>query len=327
MRDITVETVDWRLAEPFTVSRGTQTVQPTLRVTLRDAAGYMGRGEACPVYYRGETVVAMAAGVGQARPALAAGLDRMGLLGAMPAGAARQAVDAALWDLEAKRGGTTAFALAGVAARPVLSARTIGIRPLAAYREAAARLASWPLLKVKVGAENPLAALKAVRAGAPAARLIVDPNQSWSVAQLRDLAPRLADLGTVLIEQPIAVGDEAGLDGWVSPVPLCADELIDQAADLPKARARFQAINIKLDKSGGLTAGLALARQARAEGFGLMVGCMGGSSLSMAPAMVLAQLCDFVDLDGPLLQADDIRPGFAYANGCVAHPLIPELWG
>lgn len=318
---------DWPMAEPFEIAREVQTVQETLQLRLTDSAGVVARAEACGVSYEGETPESMAAQVAAVVDRLDDGMTRDALLGLLPAGGARMAVDSALWDLEAKRGGPDPFSAAGVEKRPVTSAMTIGIRTLAAYRETAERLADYPLIKVKVNADRPLAAIEAVRAGAPDARLIADANQSWSVEQLKELAPRLADLGVALIEQPIAVGQEPGLDGWNSPVPVCADELVQDLPDLARARGRFQAVNIKLDKTGGLTAALRLADAAEAEGFQLMVGCMAGSSLSMAPAMVLAQRCAFVDLDGPLLAAEDIEHGFAYVNGTVERPHRPELWG
>ena len=318
---------DWPLAEPFTIARGTQTVQPTLTLTLTDENGRMGRGEACGVYYAGDTIAAMEADLALAMPHIQRGVRRADLPTLIRSGGARHLVDAALWDIEAKAGGTNAFAMAGVAPDPVTTARTIGIRSIAAYETTARQLHDYPLLKIKLDASAPLAVLAAVKRGAPAARIIIDPNQSWSVEQLKTWAPALADLGIALIEQPIAVGAEGELDGWHSPVPLCADELIDGASDLAKARGRFGAINIKLDKCGGLTSGLVLAQMAREQGFDLMVGCMGGSSLSMAPAMVLAQVCDVVDLDGPLLQVGDTNPALDYQAGRVAMPLLPGLWG
>jgi L-Ala-D/L-Glu epimerase len=254
-------------------------------------------------------------------------MTREDLLGLLPPGGARFAVDSALWDLEAKRGGPDPFSACGLSPEPVTSAYTIGIRSLDGYRDTAGRFAGYAVLKVKVDGSDPLAAVKSVRAGAPASRLIVDPNQSWSVDQLKALAPGLANLGVALLEQPIPAGAEPALDGWTSPVLLCADELVHEIADLDRARGRFHAVNIKLDKTGGLTAALALADAAEAEGFRLMVGCMAGSSLSMAPAMVLAQRCDFVDLDGPLLQSEDTQPGLRYEQGRVERPYVPELWG
>ena len=318
---------DWPMREPFAIARGVQLDQPTLQLRIDDGAGHGGRGEACGVDYAGETPASMAAQIAAIADAISGGISRHDLLGLLPDGGARFALDSALWDLAAKRDGLNPFAVAGVTANPVVADMTIGIRPIADYAIAARRHADFAVLKIKVDASDPIAALESVRRGAPDPRLIVDPNQSWSVAMVKALGPQLKALGVVLLEQPIAVGDEAGLDGHVPEVPLCADELIDGVADLARAQGRFQLVNIKLDKCGGLTAGLALADAAAAMGFGLMVGCMAGSSLSMAPAMVLAQRCAFADLDGPLLQADDCADGFVYENGVVARSHIPALWG
>ena len=317
----------WPMKEPFAIARGVQLDQPTLQISLTDETGVTGRGEACGVPYAGETPQTMAAQIREMMSQLAAGPSRSELGRLLPPGGARHAIDAALWDLEAKQSRRSAFALAGLIPAPVTSARTIGIRDLDAYTQTALALRDYAVLKVKVDADDPLAAIQAVKAAAPRARLIVDPNQSWSVDMLKRLAPEIASLDVALIEQPIPVGDEAELDGWRSTVPLCADELIDDVDDLDTAFGRFQVINIKLDKSGGLTAALTLADAAQQRGFRLMVGCMAGSSLSMAPAMVLAQRCEFVDLDGPLLQSDDCTPGFAYEDGLVKEPYIPSLWG
>jgi len=324
---LSVETRRWPLREPFTISRSTMTEAEALVVTVHHADGHRGRGEGYGVNYAGETLASMTAQIEAARSAIEAGPTREALLSLLPPGGARCAVDAALWDLAAKRAGRSAFDLAGVAVpAPVHTAFTIGIRSLEGY-EAAARARAWfRFLKVKVGSGHPLDAIAAVHRGAPGAALIVDPNQAWSVETLKALAPHLADLGVVLLEQPIKAGEEAGLDGYRCPVRLCADELIQDVDDLAKAKGRFDVINIKLDKTGGLTEALRLADAARAAGFGLMVGCMGGSSLSMAPAMVLAQQCEFVDLDGPLLQAEDWHYGLSYCDGLIA---LPEraLWG
>ena len=327
MLSLTVETRIWPMHEPFGISRGVQTDQPTIVVTLTDADGRIGRGEGCGVPYAGETPQTMTAQIEAARAAVEAGPSRRTLLDVLPAGGARCTIDAALWDLEAWREGRSAFEAAGVAAPgAVNTAYTIGIRDLEGYEAAAAARAEHALLKVKVGAGDPVAAISAVRRGAPGSALIVDPNQAWSPDDLKAYAPALAELGVVLLEQPIKVGAEAGLDGYRCPVKLCADELINGADDLDKARGRFDVINIKLDKAGGLTSGLDLAAAARAMGFELMVGCMAGSSLSMAPAMVLAQQCAFVDLDGPLLQSVDWPDGLDYVGG-MAQPPRPSFWG
>jgi len=320
-------TKTWPMSEPFVIARGTQTEQPTLQVRLTAEDGVAGRGEGCGVPYAGEDPQTMSAQIHSVAGVLEKGISREQLINILPPGGARCMMDSALWDLEAKRGGADPFTASALQPRPVTSARTIGIRSLKAYEATAHALRDYPLLKIKVNADDPIAAVEAVRRGAPRARFIVDANQSLSVALLKEVTPRLKQLGVVLLEQPIAVGDESGLDGYESPVPLCADELINDVSDLPRARGRFQLINIKLDKCGGLTAGMALADVAVAAGFRLMVGCMAGSSLSMAPAMVLAQRCDFADLDGPLLQAEDCEQGFVYRNGVVREPHNSKLWG
>lgn len=324
---IAMQAKDWPLDVPLQIARGSLSCQPTVQLQLTDANGASGRGEACGIPYKGETPAGIMAQVQSVRDRVEAGITRDALLALLPAGGARMALDAALWDLEAKQGGADPFRANGLAPRPVRSACTIGIRSLEDYAAAARALAGFALLKVKVDARDPLAAVRAVRAGAPDAQLIVDSNQSWSVDQMKELAGPMADLGVALLEQPIPVGAEAGLDGWASPVPLCADELIDTEADLARAQGRFQFVNIKLDKAGGLTAALRLADAVEARGMGLMVGCMLGSSLSMAPAMVLAQRCTFVDLDGPMLHSADVPDGFRYVDGRVDHPHNPALWG
>ncbi len=317
----------WPMAEPFAIARGIQVDQPTLQVRLIDHNRVVGRGEACGVSYVGETTQLMTDQIESVKEAIAGGITRRGLLNLLPPGGARCALDAALWDLEAKRDGLSPFTANYLAPEPVISARTIGIRSVAGYERAARALQNYPLLKIKVSAEDPAAAVVAAHRGAPRARLIVDANQSWTIALLKELAPTMRQLGVILLEQPIPVGSEADLDGYVSPVPLCADELINGIADLARARGRFQVINIKLDKCGGLTAGINLADVAIAAGFKLMVGCMAGSSLSMAPAMVLAQRCAYVDLDGPLLQSEDCEHGFVYEDGVVQQPHNTQLWG
>lgn len=317
----------WPFREAMALSRETLFEQPVLQVRLTDENGLAGRGEACGIPYAGETPATMAAQIAAVQSRLSAGIDRRELLAVLPHGGARMAIDSALWDLEAKRGGANPFAASGVRADPVVSAYTIGVRSPGDYERAARAHAAHPLLKIKVDGHDPVAAIRAVRRGAPDAALIVDPNQAWSVDALKQWAPAMAELRVGLLEQPIPVGQEAGLDRWHCPVPLCADELIDTEADLDKASGRFQVVNIKLDKVGGLTAALRLADAAEARGFALMVGCMFGSSLCMAPAMVLAQRCSFADLDGPMLHSEDVPDGFTYVDGVVAEPYRPALWG
>jgi len=317
---------DWPLKEPFTISRGTMTTADAVIVTLREGDA-VGRGEAYGIIYEGETPDSIIAQIESVRPAIEAGLDRIALLDLLPIGGARCAVDCALWDLEAKRSAQPAWQMAGIGApRDVETAFTIGIRPIEDVRATAARFADFPLLKLKVGREDPLATIAAARAGAPSSRFIVDPNQSWSAADVIALADQLAELGVVLLEQPVPVDDDGGLRGFRGPVAICADELVHDRGDLAKAEGKYSHINIKLDKAGGLTEALALASAALAEGYGLMVGCMAGSSLAMAPAHLVAQLCDYVDLDGPLLQAEDWSPAMLYHAGRLTPP-ESALWG
>jgi L-Ala-D/L-Glu epimerase len=325
-RSLSIETRRWRLKEPFVVSRGAQTTADVVIVRLRDREGRTGWGESCGVHYAGETLVSMSAELEGRRSEIESGITRSELMRVMAAGGARAALDAALWDLEAQQTGRSVFELANATAASVLSTYTIGIRTIEDYETTARAHANFPLLKVKVKGDGALDAVAAVRRGAPNARLIIDPNQSWDAETLAALAPDLACLGAVLIEQPIAAGREADLEGYRSPVPLCADESLNGEDDLPAVFGRFEVINIKLEKAGGLTAALALADAGEAMGFKLMVGCMAGSSLAMAPGLVLAQRCAFVDLDGPLLQAEDWPNGLNYRDG-VIDPPAPGFWG
>ncbi|MFT4257146.1 MAG: dipeptide epimerase [Pseudoxanthomonas sp.] len=316
----------WKLKEPFVISRGVRDVARVAIVELHEA-GKTGRGEACGVPYHGETPETMLAQIEQARAAIEAGCDRRQLLDVLPAGGARHAVDAALWDLEAKLTGVPAWQRANAPRwAPVASAVTISIGDVAAYEAAARVRAGFPWIKVKVGRGSPLPAIEAVRRGAPDARLIVDTNQSWTLDELREYAPLLQPLRVDLLEQPLAAGTDAGLIDYAPPIPLCADESLSTRDDLPRLVGRYQFVNIKLDKVGGLTAALDLAAAARASGFRLMVGCMLGGSISVAPGMVLAQQCEVCDLDGPWLQAEDWPDGVCYDNGLMSLP-TSALWG
>lgn len=317
----------WPMREPFAIARGVQSDQPTLIVTLTDAAGRRGRGEGCGVDYAGETPATMRAQLEALRDRIARGLTRRELADLLPAGGARCALDAALWDLEARQQGRTVAELAGIAPlKSVTTAYTIGIRSLAAYEETARRYAAYPVLKIKVDGSDPVAVVAAVRRGAPDARLIVDANQSWSVEALKVHAAALAGQGVVLLEQPVPVGAEAGLDHYRCPIPIAADELINGVGDLARAKGRFDVINIKLDKTGGLTEALALREAARARGLMIMAGCMVATSLAMAPALLIAQGAEVVDLDGPLLLAKDRVPGLSIL-GSMIEPPPAELWG
>jgi L-alanine-DL-glutamate epimerase-like enolase superfamily enzyme len=287
----------------------------------------VGRGEGLGVHYLGDTVHQMLTQVSALHSALAAGLDRSGLQSLLPPGGARNALDAALWDLEAKTSGQRVWQLCGVTPRTLETVFSIGIEatPQAMAAKAAAATAH-ALLKIKLDGDAPVERVQAIRAARPDARLVVDANQGWSFAQLQAVAPALADLGVQMIEQPLPRGADQALQGWRSPVPLFADESCQHLGELAQAAQRYQGINIKLDKTGGLTHALELAQAARACGLGLMAGSMCGSSLAMAPAFVVGCLCDLVDIDGPLLQRCDRLPGLQFDGGLVA-PFGAEVWG
>ena len=327
MRRLAVVTERWPLARPFAISRGSKTEAVTVVVSLA-ASGAAGRGEAVPYARYGESVEGVVAAIEALRARLEAGLDRAGLQAALPPGAARNAVDCALWDLAAKEAGRSVASLAGLPApRPVTTAFTLGLDSVAAMAASARAESFRPLLKLKVGGgAGDLERIRAVREGAPRARLILDANEGWNEADYRRLAPELAALGVELIEQPFPADRDAVLADLPHPVPVCADESCHDRASMARLRGRYDAINVKLDKTGGLTEGLALVAAARAEGLDVMVGCMLASSLAMAPAILLAQQARWVDLDGPLLLARDRSPGLVY-TGSVVRPAVAELWG
>jgi L-alanine-DL-glutamate epimerase-like enolase superfamily enzyme len=316
----------WPLAEAFVISRGSKTEVRLIVVEIVQD-GVRGRGECAPYQRYGETPESVLEQIRQARPAIEAGAGRDELQDLLPPGAARNALDCALWDLEAKQTGRRAFAMAGrQRLDPVKTAYTISLGSPERMAEHAARAARRPMLKLKLGDEGDLERVKAVRVAAPRTRLIVDANEGWDLPTLQRLAPELAGLEVKLIEQPLKVGADAALEGYDSPVPLCADESLHTRAELGDCAGRYGCINIKLDKAGGLTEALALAAEARSLGLGIMIGSMVATSLSMAPAMILAQGADFVDLDGPLLLARDRTPGLGYL-GSMIEPPPPELWG
>lgn len=317
----------WPIAGAFTIARGRKTEARVVTVRV-SAAGHEGRGEAVPYARYGESVVGVLAQIAAVAEHRAA-LDRIALQGMLPPGAARNALDCALWDLAAKQAGLPVWRLAGLPApRPAVTAYTITLDAPAAMAQAAARAAHRPLLKIKLGggAEDP-ARIRAVRAAAPRARLIVDANEGWSLDQLAAFVPILRECGVELIEQPLPAAEDAALGTFASPVPLCADESCHDSASLSALRGRYAFVNVKLDKAGGLTEALRLCAAARAQGFGLMLGCMVATSLAMAPAMLLAAAADFVDLDGPLMLARDRDAGLRYDPDGTVHPPAPALWG
>ena len=314
------------LNAPFRIARGVKTAADVVTVTLSEG-GSVGRGEAVPYPRYGESVESALAAIESARSLIEEGGDRQALLQALPAGAARNALDCALWDLEARLAGRdVAEMIGGQPIAPIVTALTIGIDTPAAMAAAARAAGDVPLLKVKVDAEDPEARIRAVRAAAPGAALIVDPNESWDRALVEAIQDVLVATNVALLEQPVPAGDDEWLDGYSPAVPICADEAVHVAADLDVVARRYQAVNVKLDKSGGLTAALDVAREARAMDLGLMTGCMICSSLSIAPALHLAAMSDFADLDGPLWLRED-RPGGIRQEGGLIHPPAKGFWG
>ncbi len=324
---LTVRTERWPLQRPFTISRGTKS-EAIVVVAELDHDGHRGRGEAVPYPRYGETPQGVVATLKALEPALREGLDRIGLQTAMPPGAARNALDCAFWDLAAKQAGLPAHELAGLSApKKVVTAYTISLDTPQAMADAASRAASRPLLKVKLGGGSDDAArIAAVRRAAPQAELIVDANEGWTEHELGHNLAACAQAGVTLIEQPLAQGRDAALARISRPIPVCADESIHDRASLDAISGKYDAINIKLDKAGGLTEALALAAAAEQRGFNIMVGCMVATSLAMAPALLVAQRARVVDLDGPLLLAEDRVHGLRYEGSLVCPP-GPELWG
>ncbi|WP_319825082.1 N-acetyl-D-Glu racemase DgcA [Thalassovita sp.] len=319
---ITVERDVFRLAQVFTISRGSRTEAQvlTVRVTRDSRTGW---GECVPYARYGETLDS----VTQEILGLPSEVTRGMLQELLPAGAARNAVDCALWDLEAKQAGKRVWELAGLAAPgPEITAYTLSLAEPEEMRAQAAKNAFRPLLKIKLGTPDDMPRLEAVRAGAPDAKIIVDANEGWSAEVYADLAPHLVRLGVALVEQPLPASQDEALIGMARPVPVCADESCHDRASLPHLKGKYDVVNIKLDKTGGLTEALALREQALREGYQVMVGCMVGSSLAMAPATLVAQGAMVTDLDGPLLLADDRANALQY-DAAGVHPPTAALWG
>ncbi|WP_163849917.1 N-acetyl-D-Glu racemase DgcA [Pseudooceanicola aestuarii] len=312
----------FRLAQVFRISRGAREAAEVLTVRLRDGA-HEGWGECVPYARYGETLDSVTAQI----EALGGVTDRAALQAALPGGAARNALDCALWDLEAKRAGKRAWELAGLKVPgPEITAFTLSLDTPEVMEREAAKHAHRPLLKIKLGTPDDMARLEAVRRGAPEARIIVDANEGWSAEIYAELAPHLVRLGVALVEQPLPAGDDAALEGMDRPVPVCADESCHDRDSLPGLKGKYDVVNIKLDKTGGLTEALALRDAALEQGFRVMVGCMVGSSLAMAPAVLVAQGAMITDLDGPLLLAEDRDVPLTFdAQG--VHPAPAALWG
>ncbi len=326
--NLSVRIERWPLFGAFSISRGSKTEAVVVVAELADG-GHRGRGECVPYARYGETPEGVVAALAAMGGAVREGLDRAGLQNAMRAGAARNALDCAYWDLAAKQTGRRAHELAGLAAPPPrVTAYTVSLAAPAAMAVAAERAASRPLLKVKLGAADgdDRKRIAAVRGAAPQAELIVDANEGWTDGNLAQNLAACADAGVTLIEQPLPEQRDAALARIKRPIPVCADESVHDRASLDALFGKYDAINVKLDKAGGLTEALALAAEGGRRGFALMVGCMVATSLATAPALLLAQRARIVDLDGPLLLAKDREHGLRY-DGSLVHPAEPALWG
>jgi L-Ala-D/L-Glu epimerase len=323
---LTARAESWPIAGSFTISRGAKTEAVVVVAELSDGT-HRGRGECVPYARYSETVESVIAAIEAMRPAIAGGLDRLGLQQAMAAGAARNALDCAFWDLEAKRSGRRAHELAGISApQPLVTAYTISLATPEEMATAAAKAADRALLKIKLGGPGDPERIAAVRRAAPQAELIVDANEAWGQQNLTGNLAACAAAGVTLIEQPLTAGHDDVLSAFRHPVPICADESAHGRDTLATLRKKYDAVNIKLDKTGGLTEALAAAEEATRLGLSVMVGCMVATSLGMAPAMLVAQRAKVVDLDGPLLLARDRLYPLQY-EGSRVHPPSRALWG
>lgn len=321
-----IHIADWELTEPFRIA-GNEWINSRCLVVQLGEDGCVGRGEAQGVFYLDETAESIFAQAHGVADEIRKGISREALQDLLPPGGARNAIDCALWDLECKKTGKTIWQLTGIDPKPVTTVFTIGLedtpRAMAAKATAAA---DAPVLKIKLDGHLPYEKLAAIRAARPDAELVVDANQGWSFELLKEVLPRCVDLDLGMIEQPLERGGDSMLEGFKSPITLAADESCLHTGELETAARRYSMINIKLDKTGGLTEGLRLAKAAREKGCKLMVGNMVGTSLSMAPSFVVAQLCDLVDIDGPLLLKYDQPRGLQYNRG-VVDVFDPRLWG
>jgi L-Ala-D/L-Glu epimerase len=325
-RRLTVRHERFPIRGSFTISRGSRTHADVVVVELEEA-GRIGRGECVPYPRYGESTESVIELIQGQAGAIATGMDRQALQAALPAGAARNAVDCALWDLEARLAGTPVWRRAGLPEpQPLTTAFTISLGTPDAMAEAARAAADRPLLKIKLGGEGDVERMRAVRAAAPQARLIVDANEAWSLELLEPYLAAMVEFGVEMVEQPLPAGHDAILARTRRPVPVGADESVHASDGLEALAERYDVVNLKLDKTGGLTEAIRFAERAGQLGLGLMVGCMVGTSLSMAPAMLVAQEARFVDLDGPLLLAQDRSPALTYEGSRVLPPAA-VLWG
>ncbi|WP_085905970.1 N-acetyl-D-Glu racemase DgcA [Kiloniella majae] len=324
-RKVTISSTPWPIRGSFTISRGSKTEAVVLNVYI-DEDGIKAQGECVPYPRYGESVESVTAQINEILPALEAGMTRAELQAAMPPGAGRFAVDAALWDLEAKKTGKRAWEIAGIPMEPATTVYTLSLSDPETMEQDARDNQDKPLLKLKLGGEGDLARVAAVRKGHPTARIVVDANEAWTKDVYDAIVPELVKLGVEMIEQPFPAGDDDLLKELERPITICADESCHDRASLPKLVGKYDMINIKLDKTGGLTEALAMKQEAEKLGFEIMTGCMLGSSLAMAPAMVVAQGSKVVDLDAPLLLAEDCEPGLVFTGVEIAPP-EKALWG
>ena len=326
MLTLTAAAESWPIAGSFTISRGSKTSADVVVATLTDGT-HTGRGECVPYPRYEETVPQVLAALQEAAPRLGDGLAHEDIPHLVAPHAAQNALDCALWDLRARQAGKAVWQLAGLAEpKPVVTAYTLSLDTPEAMGEAAARAAHRPLLKLKLGRDGDIERLKRIRANAPSSRLIIDANEGWTPQNLETMLAACADVGVELVEQPLPAGDDEALCRIARAVPVCADESAHGRKDIETLVGKYDAINIKLDKTGGLTEALALAHAARGLGLKIMVGCMLATSLGMAPAFYVAQMADVVDLDGPLLLKEDRVPGIRY-DGSLMYPPPSALWG
>ena len=323
---LSVQSETWLLDRPFSINGCTSNEAEVLVVTLRSGS-HRGHGEAKGVSYLGESADSMLSQILSVKDIIESGIDRIELLELLPSGGARNAIDCALWDLEVKISGKSIWELTGVNYSPITTCRTLGIEENLELLDTYAQQASdYSLLKIKLDDSDPVERVAAVRAVRPDARLIVDANQAWTFSQLVEVAPQLSDLGVEMIEQPLQRGRDAELESYASPIPLCADESCQDRTELEYVAKRYPMINIKLDKTGGLTQALLMVKEGQALGLDLMVGCMLGTSLAMAPGLVVGQSCCYADLDAPLWLKYDRKPALHYAKGEVSE-LDMRVWG
>jgi len=325
MRDVRTSIEYWPLATPFRISRGIKTVAEVVTVELHEGNA-VGRGECVPYPRYGDTTESVSRQIEDLRDALARGASRSELPGLLPPGPAMNAIDCALWDLDSALSGSSVQDMLGKTLPPVVTALTVSLDLPDKMAVAAAAMSGAALLKVKVNAEEPEACLRAVRSAAPGAALIVDPNESWHLDLLTRMQPILEELRVDFVEQPLPSDSDVGLEGFQPLVPICADESCHTAKDLDVLMRRYGMVNIKLDKTGGLTGGLELLEAARERGFGVMVGCMISTSLSIAPALHIAARADYADLDGPLWLQADRAGGVSLQDGRLT-PAAPGFWG